>query len=405
MSDLEKSNNQLLSEIFESKRIENYLRAEVSELWEYIRKVQALPFFDTWLKIATKVNVKKSQKTNRYEKSFPGGDSTNVSPQIINCDFLFVYSSDVHEIGGLKTAGKLARDLFKLESWNIKGFALSHDPTIAKDDGLFVYKVLPESKIKNVVACGSDTIDAAMKIAKEFNAKLVLLMMGLDQIFAPNWQESKNFIKAMQIADLVICLAPHLAKQAKLYGAKNIAVATLGFDERDFFYSGSEKKKKIIIPCRISPEKGLKVLLPVIPLLRNKGWEVVGFGDLQEHSAAEVFDRFLGRVGPNDLMQEFQDARFLIDPSWIEGLGLVALEASACGVVPIITARADYVDLFTDSIKPFFELPNFIDPEKLLAIIENHRNWPDPSQVCLSVSSLMWGKGLTQASSALRSLF
>ena len=405
MSDLEKSKNQLLSEIFESKRIENYLRAEVSELWEYIKKVQALPFFNTWLKFATKVNVRKRGNANNKEKSFPAGNSTDVIPNILNCDFLFVYSSDVHEIGGLKTAGKLARDLSKLESWNIKGFALSHNPTVAKGDGLFVYNVPPESKIKNVVACGSDTIDAAMEFAKEFNANLVLLMMGLDQIFAPNWQESKNFIKAMQLADLVICLAPHLAKQAKFYGAKNVAVATLGFDERDFFYTGLEKKKKVLVPCRISPEKGLKVLLPVIPLLRNKGWEVVGFGDLQEHSIAEVFDRFLGRVGPDVLMQEFQDTRFLVDPSWIEGLGLVALEASACGVVPIITARADYVDLFNNSIKPFFELPNFIDPEKLIAIIENHRNWPDPSQVCSSVSSLMWGKGLTQASLALRNLF
>ena len=147
-------------------------------------------------------------------------------------------------------------------------------------------------------------------------------------------------------------------------------MATLGFDERDFFYTGLEKKKKMLVPCRISPETGLKVLLPVSPLLRNKGWEVVGFGDLQEHSIAEVFDRFLGRVGPDVLMQEFQDTRFLVDPSWIEGLGLVALEASACGVVPIITARADYVDLFNNSIKPFFELPNFIDTEKLIIFLE-----------------------------------
>lgn len=404
MSDLEKSKNQLISEIFESKRIENYLREEVSELWEYIKEVQALPFFNTWLKIATKFNLKKRSNTNDKTNSFPVGNSTHVISKILNCDFLFVYSSDMHEIGGLKTAGKLARDLSKLESWNIKGFALNHDPTVAKNDTLFVYNVPPESKIKNVVACGSDTIDAAVEFAKVFNAKLVLLMMGLDQIFAPNWQESKNFIKAMQLADLVICVAPHLARQAKFYGAKNIAVATLGFDERDFFYTGLEKKNKILVPCRISPEKGLKVLLPVIPLLRNRGWEVVGFGDLQEHSIAEVFDRFLGRVGPNVLMQEFQDTKFLVDPSWIEGLGLVALEASACGVVPIITARADYADLFTDSIKPFLELPNFIDPEKLITTIENRRNWPDPNRVCSSVSSLMWGKGLIQASSALRNL-
>lgn len=402
MQDSEKSRNQLVAEIFELKRIENFLRAEVSELWDYVNKLEVLPFFRFWVKIATKLNYKNRYQIGKYQENFPTNKVTSIRQEVLNCDFLFVFSSDLHEIGGLKTASKLARDLSKLKNSSTNGLALSHNPTIANEDGFFVYDVLPQSRIKNVVACGSDTIDTAIKMTKDFDAKLILLMMGLDQIFAPSWYESKNYVKAMQLADLVICLSPHLANQAKLYGSKNIAVATLGFDQRDFYYEGLEKNKKILIPCRTSPEKGLKVILPAIKLIRDRGWEVVGFGDLNDLASAEVFDRFIGRVSPSDLKKEFQDTRFLIDPSWVEGLGLVALEAAACGVMPIITARADYAELFKESSKPFFEVANFINPENLLAILEDPDKWIQPEQLCSRVSALAWENGLDQTYLALK---
>ena len=58
MSKFEKTNNQLISENIELKRIEKYLRAEVIELWEHINKLRALPFYNLWIKVAHKLDFK-----------------------------------------------------------------------------------------------------------------------------------------------------------------------------------------------------------------------------------------------------------------------------------------------------------------------------------------------------------
>jgi glycosyltransferase involved in cell wall biosynthesis len=208
----------------------------------------------------------------------------------------------------------------------------------------------------------------------------------------------------MRKSDLVISLSPHLAKQAKLFGAQNVVIAPLGYDEREYSYLGISKRNKILVTCRIAPEKGLKFVLPALSLLRERGWEVIGFGDLPEHEAAEAFDVFLGRISADELNRQFQDTKFLIDPSWVEGLGLVALEAAACGVIPIITARSDYSGLFAEGDKPFVEIDNFIDPEKLIKAIEDSTNWIEPRKLVKSVSTLEWGKGLRKATLSLKSL-
>jgi glycosyltransferase involved in cell wall biosynthesis len=399
MREVEKSKNQLISENLELKRIEAFLRSEVKELWAHIKRTESLPFFKLWLFLASKL-VFFSKNTAQIEvyNQEPKNNSSKIFNT--NCDLLFVYSSDSQEIGGLKTSGKLARDLIDLKNWNIKGLALHHNPTQVNHDKFFINES-SLSEVKVVVACGSDTIEKAFEISKKHKAKLVLLMMGLDHIFAPSWSESKNFIAAIKQADLVLCLAPHLVKQANIYGAKRTALATLGFDEREFFYSGIQKTSKILVSCRGNVEKGLKIILPSLELLKEQGWKIVGFGDLIDHDSAEVFDEFLGRLSPQQVNHELQEAKFLIDPSWIEGLGLVALEAAVCGVRPIITKRGDYSELFEEGLEPFLEVINFIDPTNLLNCLANPENQLSPEELVRRVSHLTWSKGVSQAAAAL----
>ena len=100
MNDFEKTNNQLISENVELKRIEKYLRAEVLELWQHINKLKALPFYNLWIKIASKFDVKPNFKVkDSGENLLP--NALQVKNQLLNCDFLFIFSSDSHEIGGL----------------------------------------------------------------------------------------------------------------------------------------------------------------------------------------------------------------------------------------------------------------------------------------------------------------
>lgn len=403
MNDSDKSKNQLISENIELKRIEQFLRAEVAELWAHIKKIESLPFYTFWLKMASKLDFRASKGSEKGKKDKPSLE-IKIPKSQLDCDFLFVFSTDLQEIGGLKTSGKLAKDLINRESWKINGLALNHNPIIKNEDNFFVYEISEDSKIQNVVACGSDTIDRSITIAKKYQSKFILLMMGLDHLFAPTYSESQKFIYAIKNADLVLCLSPHLAKQAITYGAKRVEIAPLGFDEREFSYSGTTKRKKIMVSCRTSPDKGLKYVLPSLFLLREKGWEIVGFGDLPDHAAADAFDIFLGRITASELNEQFQDTKFLIDPSWIEGLGLVALEAAACGVMPVISARGDYKDLFEANKRPFLEIQNFIDPSLLIQIIEQNENSIDLSELITNAKNINWSTGLDRAVSELKTL-
>lgn len=402
MNDFEKTQNELISENLELKRIKQFLRAEVDELWSHIKHIESLPFYKLWIKVASKLNYGRDA-VSTGARNLEVDSGSKLHGEIPQCDYLFIYSSDSQEIGGLKTSGKLARDLIDLKNWNIKGLALHHNPTQVNQDKFFINES-SLSEVKVVVACGSDTIEKAFEISKKHKAKLVLLMMGLDHIFAPSWNESKNFLRAIKQADLVLGLAPHLVKQANIYGAKRVALATLGFDEREFFYSGIQKTNKILVSCRGSVEKGLRIVLPSLQLMKEQGWKIVGFGDLIDHDSAEVFDEFLGRLSPQQVNHELQEAKFLIDPSWIEGLGLVALEAAVCGVRPIITKRGDYSELFEEGLEPFLEVVNFIDPTNLLTCLAVPENQLSPEELVRRVSHLSWSKGVSQAAAALDAL-
>ena len=393
--------NQIISELSELKRIEKFLRAEVAELWAHIREIETLPFYTAWLRIARKIRKSTSKRVVSDNKS--NLDNHVYSTNLRNADYLFIFSSDSHEIGGLKTAGRLAFDLRDFNSMDVRGLPLYHNPTSENENNFFIKKsdLNDETKLDCIVACGSDTLEKSFELREKYNAKLVLLMMGLDHIFAPTWKESENFLRAIRESDLVICLSPHLAEQAKIYGAKKIKLAPLGFNSDDFFYTGQSKKNKILVPCRTSVEKGLKVLLPAISLIRAQGWEVIGFGDLQDHSQANVFDKFLGRIDAYTLNSELQDAKFLIDPSWIEGLGLVALEAAACGVMPIISSRGDYRNLFIQDDLPFLEIDNFINPQKVLKVLSENQNTLIQLNIASRVSGLTWKKGSEIARTSL----
>jgi glycosyltransferase involved in cell wall biosynthesis len=107
-------------------------------------------------------------------------------------------------------------------------------------------------------------------------------------------------------------------------------------------------------------------VIPIISHLRNQGWTIIGFGELPDLTMAREFDDFLGRIAKNELGNLLRRSRILLDPSLIEGLGLLALEAAACGCVPIINSRNSYQGLFDSGFQPFVEIKNYLDPQLII---------------------------------------
>jgi len=282
--------------------------------------------------------------------------------------------------------------------------SINFDPT-AENHKLYIPSPAIEnlSSIKSIVSCGAETVLFTNAIIEKFNAKSILLMLGADHYFTPLWKDAKNFIKAIETYDFIIALSPLLQKVAKSLGAKNIVCAPLGFDNKVFNFEKITKSNQIVINCRESTEKGLRFLLPQIPNLRKMGWRVVGFGDVKDPKFAEVFDYFYGRLNKREIYELLLKSKILLDASFIEGLGLVALEAAASGCVPIITRRHDYHDLFEDDKLPYIEIDNFIDPNIVLSAIEEAKKLK-PEDVAKNVKNVNWVNGSKIIQDSIRNL-
>jgi len=398
----------LRAELFEKQRIEEFLRTENRDLWKYISNIKSLPLFGKAIYVLQKIDffVKffskpKTRSLSKLDDQISKTSIQSLETKIL--DVLFVLTNNKVEIGGIQTSVKLAEDLSE-SGLVVNITSINFDPT-AENHNLYIPSPAIEnlSSIKTIVSCGAETVLFTNAIVEKFNAKSILLMLGADHYFTPLWKDAKNFIKAIETYDFIIALSPLLQKVAKSLGAKNIVCAPLGFDNKVFNFEKITKSNQIVINCRESTEKGLRFLLPQIPNLRKMGWRVVGFGDVKDPKFAEVFDYFYGRLNKREIYELLLKSKILLDASFIEGLGLVALEAAASGCVPIITRRHDYHDLFEDNKLPYIEIDNFIDPNIVLSAIEEAKKLK-PEDVVENVKNVNWVNGSKIIQDSIRNL-
>jgi glycosyltransferase involved in cell wall biosynthesis len=107
-----------------------------------------------------------------------------------------------------------------------------------------------------------------------------------------------------------------------------------------------ERNKHFVFVGRLSPEKGLHVLLDAIRGTDLKV-RIIGEGPIApDHSLTNV--EWLGWLSPENVMAEIRQARALVFPSiWYETFGLTAFEAMAHGVPVVVsdcTATAGYIE-------------------------------------------------------------
>ncbi|MGA0083340.1 MAG: glycosyltransferase [Candidatus Nanopelagicales bacterium] len=389
--------SELNARLFEKERIEQYLRAEVSELWGHINRYEKDPFLRIYLKLTSKF----STMAQRAFSSWPNRTLTTTkdasnSPVSLEtpCDVLLVLPTDKIEIGGLVSATKLMKELL-LDGFSTRSVSLSHDPSGNEENEIiFVQKIEEAGDSKLIIACGAETVHFVQGYANKKLTKSVLLMQGPDPYFTPKFDDSITFLQNISKFDLVIAFSPYLQELATFWGAQNVVTAILGPDSEIFKLNDSViRQHQIVVPCRYGNEKGLKVLLPTLPYLQKLGWKIVGFGDLPELSMARFFDDFVGRLSETETSKLFQCSKLIIDPSWIEGLGLTTIEAAKCGCIPIIQKRGGFEGLFEQRNLPFIEISNFLNPQIVLDAVEQSQNQLTPKRVSDRVSTINWMNG------------
>lgn len=191
----------------------------------------------------------------------------------------------------------------------------------------------------------------ATRYARSYGAKSVILCYGYDVCDIKPWQLRLFGKPAMKRTDALLCATRFCETVVRGHGINrdDIQVFSAGFDGEAiprFPLRETGAVKKILFVGRMIPEKNLPLLLKVMSILRDRGYElhIVGDGErLEEYKmhAGELSvlknTRFYGRVSNARVGELLSESDVFVLPSRREPFGVVALEAAMAGV-PVVAS-------------------------------------------------------------------
>lgn len=216
----------------------------------------------------------------------------------------------------------------------------------------------------------TDGVDIA-PLARALGLPLVVTLHGFDiHTRATHWRSGAggrgmrdypDRLRALLADPMVhvVAVSEDVARAARESGVDPQRLRTLPIGvDTDFWRPGPvpmpDRARRVLFVGRLVEKKGLTHLLQALalPALAGQGVELVVIGEgplaqpLQAQARAKGVDaRFLGACDSRRVRQELHAARVLCLPSVTdasgdaEGFGLVLLEAQACGVPVVTSAR------------------------------------------------------------------
>ena len=178
-------------------------------------------------------------------------------------------------------------------------------------------------------------------------------------------------IKILQAANHITVVSNAMKKECITLGLnqEKVSVLPMGVDTTNTFIplvNSSRINNKFLIVGRLVKKKGIHVAIRALKLLKLKGIQVnldiVGDGpeldfliNLCNEYALDKHINFIGAVENTKLRKIYGKADFFILPSIVEkngdqeGLGLVTIEAMACGCIPICSDLEATKDVIADT--------------------------------------------------------
>lgn len=274
-------------------------------------------------------------------------------------------------------AARLDYKLPRVEKW--ENFNLVRVGVGRKIDKL-LYPLLASLKAKSakpdiIHAVMESYAGGAIVLTKIFYpaAKTILTLQSGD-LDDPKKQKKvllKLFWKIIhRVPDKITAISNFLAKRAEKLGVKkeNIILTPNGVDFSHLPEAVEKIPKRVICVARLSWEKGLDYLINAWPgvLRETPEAKLVLAGEGNERAEIEEMIKNLGISSSVELkgnlphdqtLKEIKKSEIFICPSLAEGLGIVFIEAQACGVPAIGTKVGGIPDVIQDGENGLLILP------------------------------------------------
>lgn len=216
---------------------------------------------------------------------------------------------------------------------------------------------------------GTDAV-AIWPIAKRLDIPVVITLHGYDiNIYREHWQRQESRY-SRNYPDRLLTISRHpnvyfvavsaaIRQRAIEFGipADRIVVRYIGVDPSRFSFSGKsihERRRRVLFVGRFVEKKGGEILIKAYARVRasvpDAELVMVGDGQLTQRlkelgQQLNVPVEFTGRLSSTEVKEHIDDARVFCLPSLVapngdaEGMGMVILEAQACGVPVVTSAR------------------------------------------------------------------
>lgn len=311
-------------------------------------------FFKKW-------GEKYLEEIRRFESAWPishivnreGSLAHSIPP--MELDILFVLPTDDTDSGGVSVVIELV-ELMLSKGVRAAVFVINSNNKFTKigrsgfrpfTDILTLTKRI--FRVKRVFATAHDTVPLAFSLARRFNAISSYFVQGPEMAFSTG-KFSRTVVEGLREADEVYCVSGYLKKYVSiLTGRQDAVVIPMGARSSIFQARGNERQKRSIAMCAVStPEKASGLALILAYALKRRGFSVTVFGKTAHEMQLDEDIRVLGWLGPEQLAELFSSVEFFIDTSVYEGLGLLPLEAAACGAIPVMIQNGGAASILQD---------------------------------------------------------
>jgi hypothetical protein len=273
--------------------------------------------------------IKRIKNFLAYENSVP-----------TSYDVIFISPTNNTEIGGINILVQLANQIAD-SGFKVGFICLNYDPihsiqnfTIIKADSI---NLITDTKL--VISSGLEVYEIVSELEKKCSFKFINIIQGPEYLMDDRFFDPIIFDRIYLKSLFNIVVSPFLLKNMMHFKIPNLMTITFGPDSRIFYDDFKSRDKNLLISCGKEKSKGSALAISVIPILKNQGWKVFGYGDLENENQLALFDQFSGRISRKELSDLMRKCKIFLDFSTYEGLGLQPIESSMCGCIPVISDR------------------------------------------------------------------
>lgn len=257
---------------------------------------------------------------------------------------------------------------------------------------------------------------ATAMLAKFLGCPFFIKVHGSDvNDFAKDKWRAKQIVWAAKRAAKVFVVSNALRQKLITMGVPedNISLVYNGVDQ-DVFYldKGDEKpSNQLLYVGNLKANKGVMELVKsycqLIQSEPDAELVIAGQGAmeatmreyLQQHSASGKV-RFLGSISHQQVADEIRASRFVVLPSYAEGVPNILLEAMACGK-PVVATNVGGIPEIVSEQTSILVPPQTIEP--LTQALQNawQRNWSSP-QIAEHAKQFDWSKNIQQVEQVIQ---